>query len=121
MAKKKKSKVSSNVTYDATAAPVPVDNDDLLNDLLAQIDEKDAAQQQEAATVLQEVQLNDQADKIERDASAKKDSRARFEARKVRHCPYSDEAAEEELVAHVQRQCSASSCCGTCGKSSNSG
>lgn len=87
MAKKTKSKASSNTAYDATtAAPAAADNDDLLNDLLAQIDEKNAAQQQEAAIIVQEVQLNDKAEELERDPSAKKDSRSRFEARKVRPC-----------------------------------
>ncbi len=94
MAKKKKSKATPAVTYEATAAPATADdNDDLLNDLISQIDEKDAAAQHEGEKVRHQVELNNQADALEREASnpdsagaSKKDSsRARFEARKVRH------------------------------------
>lgn len=89
MAKKKKSKAAQSTTSSVPIAVPDSVDDGLLDDLLAQLDEKDAAQQQEAATILHEADLNAQAETLESDPSAtKKDSRARFEARKVRRCVY---------------------------------
>ncbi|KAL5529078.1 hypothetical protein ACEPAG_5052 [Sanghuangporus baumii] len=77
--KKKKSKAAPINTTENPA--LGVDDDELLDDLMAQIDGGNASQQV-AATVIQDVQSN-KADEIEA-SSSKKDGRARFEARKLR-------------------------------------
>lgn len=59
------------------------DDDDLMNDLLAQLDSRDQTVQSESANVLNEMQLNKQADRIET-ASNIKDAKSRFRARQVR-------------------------------------
>lgn len=79
--KKKKSKNSPTPVASAQEPLPDVDNDDLLDELMAQLDAKDVVAQQEAAAVIQEVEIND-ADEIEA-KSSKKGGRARFEARKV--------------------------------------
>lgn len=62
--------------------PAPeLDDEGLLDDIMAQIDVGNTSQQ-ETATVVQQVQTN-RAEQIEA-TSGKKDSKARFEARKVR-------------------------------------
>lgn len=77
--KKKKSKAAP---MNSMENPAPgIDDDGLLDDLMAQIDGGNASQEV-AATVVQQVE-NKKADEIEATAG-KKDSRARFEARKVR-------------------------------------
>ena len=81
MGKKKKSKPAPTNTTENPAADA--NDEELLDDLIAQIDGGNASQEV-AATVVQEVQSR-KADEIEA-SSAKKDSRARFEARKVCLC-----------------------------------
>ena len=61
-------------------------DDDLMNDLLAQLDSRDQNVQMESAQVLNEMNLNEKADKIEATTS-KQDSKSRFKARQV--CPFS--------------------------------
>ena len=85
--KKKKSKTASSKQVDnLPPAPLPeVADDELLDDLFAQIDEKDSAAAREVAatTITQEAELEKGAEEVEAKPS-KKDSKARFEARKVR-------------------------------------
>lgn len=59
------------------------DDDQLVNDLLAELDSRDQTVQAESATVLNEMQLNKQADQI--DSSRKQDAKGRFKARQVRN------------------------------------
>lgn len=56
-------------------------NDTLMNDLLAHLDSQDATVQTESATILNEMNLNDQATQIE--ATGKQDAKSRFKARQV--------------------------------------
>ncbi|PPR06627.1 hypothetical protein CVT26_001169 [Gymnopilus dilepis] len=65
--------------------PPPMDtpDDDLMNDLLAQLDSRDQNVQMESAQVLNEMNLNEKADKIEATTS-KQDSKSRFKARQAR-------------------------------------
>ena len=84
--KKKKSKTASSKQVDnLPPAPLPeVADDELLDDLFAQIDEKDSAAAREVATTItQEAELEKGAEEVEAKPS-KKDSKTRFEARKVR-------------------------------------
>jgi hypothetical protein len=81
-----KKKKSNSAPMSSHAMPAPeIDDDGLLDDLMATIDGGDAASQAAAASVVQQVEIN-KAEEIEA-SSSKKDSRARFEARKVRPCP----------------------------------
>ena len=83
MAKKKRSKpAQANISENVALAAV--EDDELLDDLMAQIDGGNASQEV-AATVVQQVQSN-KADEIEASPAGKKDSRVRFEARKVCFC-----------------------------------
>lgn len=67
-------------------APSPsepvMDDDELMDDLLAQLDSKNKTVQAESATVINEMQLNDVANQIEK--SSKTDSKSRHKARQVR-------------------------------------
>ncbi|KAJ7774675.1 hypothetical protein DFH07DRAFT_800476 [Mycena maculata] len=58
------------------------DDDQLMDDLLAQLDSRDDTVKQESANVLNDMQLNQQADQIE--ASSKQDPKSRFRARQAR-------------------------------------
>lgn len=59
-----------------------VDDDALMDDLLAQLDSQNEVVKQESATVLQEMQVKQTADRL--DSVPKKDSQARYKARQVR-------------------------------------
>ena len=63
--------------------PADADDDGLLDELVAQLDTQDTAVQENAATVIQELDQANKAEEVEA-KSSKKDSRSRFEARKVR-------------------------------------
>lgn len=58
-----------------------MNDEDLMEDLMAQLDSKDKTVQEESATVLNEMQLNQVADQIEK--SKKQDSKSRHQARQV--------------------------------------
>lgn len=58
-----------------------VDDDALMDDLLAQLDSQNEVVKQESATVLQEMQVKQTADRL--DSVPKKDSQARYKARQV--------------------------------------
>ncbi|KAF9005609.1 hypothetical protein BDQ17DRAFT_1240107 [Cyathus striatus] len=61
----------------------PMDQDeDLVNDLLAQLDSRDRVVQKESANVLNQMQLNKQAD--DWDSQPKQDAKSRFKARQAR-------------------------------------
>lgn len=57
------------------------DDSELMDDLLAQLDSRDQNVQAESANVLNEMNLNAQADLIE--ASSRQDAKSRFKARQV--------------------------------------
>jgi len=80
MAKKNKLKKAVNIFPEASP---PIDDDDgLVDDLLAQLDSRDEVVQQESANVLNDMQLNQQADQLE--ATSKQDAKSRFKARQAR-------------------------------------
>ncbi|KAH9484293.1 OVARIAN TUMOR DOMAIN-containing deubiquitinating enzyme 5 [Psilocybe cubensis] len=58
------------------------DDSELMDDLLAQLDSRDQVVQAESASVLNEMNLNAQADSIE--ASSRQDAKSRFKARQAR-------------------------------------
>jgi OTU domain-containing protein 6 len=64
-----------------TIPPPPIENqdndDDLMNELLAQLDSRDETVRAESATIVHEMKLNEQ-------ANGKQDPRNRFKARQVR-------------------------------------
>ena len=69
---------SSKSAYMSPVETAAVDNDDLLDDLVAQLDAQDLTEKQDASTSAQAVSGgSDEQSKV------KKDSRSRFEARKV--------------------------------------
>jgi hypothetical protein len=79
------------------------DDGELMNDLLAQLDSRDERVQSESATVLNEMQLNKQADQIE--PGRKQDAKGRFKARQVsiidrspHESPLSDGGRQERLL-----------------------
>lgn len=57
------------------------DDDDLMNELVAQLDSRDTTVQSESAAVLNQMQLNTQADAIE--TTGRQDAKSRFKARQV--------------------------------------
>ena len=84
MAGSKRNKIKKVLSPTRAATPPPepsLDDDALMDDLLAQLDEKDKASTQEAATVLSEVSAKNA---VEAEAAAPKRSRSRHEARLVR-------------------------------------
>ncbi|KAI0082718.1 cysteine proteinase [Panus rudis PR-1116 ss-1] len=62
--------------------PEPVPDDDLMDDLFAQLDSRDKTVQTESANVLQEMNIDQVANDL--DAAPKKDSKARYKARQAR-------------------------------------
>jgi OTU domain-containing protein 6 len=70
-------------TFSPSSKPTPtaspeIDDNELMDDLIAQLDSKDQTVQNESAKVLQEMEINQQAL-----AAEKKDSKSRFLARKA--------------------------------------
>ncbi|KAJ7470718.1 hypothetical protein FB451DRAFT_1400284 [Mycena latifolia] len=63
-------------------APPTDDDNELMDQLLSQLDSRDETVQQESAAVLNEMQINKQADQIE--AASKQDPKSRFKARQAR-------------------------------------
>ena len=82
----KKAKSKLKKVLSPPQPPLPqedlVDDDALMDDLLAQLDSKDEVVREETATVLQEMQVNKVAEELS--SAPKKDSKARFKARQVR-------------------------------------
>ncbi|KAI0336458.1 cysteine proteinase [Cubamyces sp. BRFM 1775] len=81
----KKNKLKKMLSPPAHAPPpveANVDDDDLMDDLFAQLDSKDESVKQESATVLSEMNIDKVADKLE--SAPKKDSKARHKARQAR-------------------------------------
>ena len=58
------------------------DDEELMNDLMAQLDSRDKTVQSESANVLNEMQINQQADAAE-EARKKQDPKIRYQARQV--------------------------------------
>lgn len=101
-----------------SSIPLPEDDDqELVNDLLAELDSRNQTVQAESANVLNDIQLNKQADQTNSDL--KKNPKSRFKARQARraaelaqhHCPVDAnadaqlerEAKDEEKA--IQRTC----------------
>ncbi|KAI0362014.1 cysteine proteinase [Trametes cingulata] len=63
-------------------ADANMDDDELMDDLLAQLDSKDDSVKHESAAVLNEMQIDKVADQLE--SAPKKDSKARYKARQAR-------------------------------------
>ncbi|KAJ7285884.1 hypothetical protein C8J57DRAFT_1051385 [Mycena rebaudengoi] len=81
MGKRNKLKKALSPVLPANMASTNDDDDqDLMNDLLAQLDSRDEIVQQESANVLNEMNLNQQANKLE----SKQDAKSRFKARQAR-------------------------------------
>lgn len=87
MAGSKRSKVKKLLSPTRAATPPrepAMDDDALMDDLLAQLDAKDGAAQQEAHTILAEVAVQKATEVADR---PKNDSRTRHQARQVRTAP----------------------------------
>lgn len=91
MAGSKKNKGKKAPASAPPVAPPPentMDDEDLMEDLMAQLDSKNSTVQGESAAVLNEMQLRQDANADSTDvgpsSSAKQDSRARYKARQVR-------------------------------------
>lgn len=83
MAGSKRHRIKKALSPNSTSSISPPtdttdDDEDLLDDLVAQLDAKDGNVQQAAATMIQEVEK-----KTDEQAKTKKDGRSRFQARKV--------------------------------------
>lgn len=74
----------------ALSPPQTADDEELMDDLLAQLDSRDQSVHTQSATVLHDMQLEKAADDI--DAAPKQDSKSRHKARQVRFA--------STLVAH---------------------
>ena len=80
----KKNKLKKMLSPPAPAPPpvdTNVDDDELMDDLFAQLDSKNETVKQESAAVLSEMNIDKVADKL--DSAPKKDSKARHKARQV--------------------------------------
>lgn len=62
-------------------APPIVDDDDLMDDLFAQLDSKEKSAQQQSAEILKDANIDSVADDLEKED--RKDSKSRFKARQV--------------------------------------
>lgn len=80
MAKKTKSKKGAAPL--PTMSPPTDDDNELMDDLLAQLDSRDETVQQESANVINEMQINQTADASE--TASKQDPKSRFRARQAR-------------------------------------
>ncbi|KAF8163261.1 hypothetical protein B0H34DRAFT_672303 [Crassisporium funariophilum] len=81
------------------------DDDELMNDLLVQLESRDHTVQTESANVLNEMNLNDQADKIE--AGQKQDAKSRFKARQARKAAVLAQSYSEddpEVQARLEKE-----------------
>ncbi|KXN82075.1 OTU domain-containing protein 6B [Leucoagaricus sp. SymC.cos] len=83
MAKKNKSKAKATpYVPPPTNSSLEPEDDDLMNDLLAQLDSRDQTVKEESAAVLDEMQLEKQAEEIEK--KPKQSAKSRFQARVAR-------------------------------------
>ncbi|CAA7271740.1 unnamed protein product [Cyclocybe aegerita] len=83
MAGSKKNKAKKVFSRQPTPPPIMnQDADELMNDLLAQLDSRDETVQAESAQVLNDMNLNEQANAIEK--GKKQDAKSRFQARQAR-------------------------------------
>jgi OTU domain-containing protein 6 len=85
MAGSKRNKIkkafSPTKTVESPPPPITEDND-LMDDLFAQLESKDKIAQETSAEILKDASLDSVADSLEQEG--KKDSKARFKARQVR-------------------------------------
>ena len=84
MAKKTRSKKSASSTPDPVATLPPQDDEDVMDDLLAQLDTRDQTVQSESASVLNDMEVVKQAQSQDEETTRKKDPKQRFLARQVR-------------------------------------
>ncbi|KAJ7219226.1 hypothetical protein GGX14DRAFT_435174 [Mycena pura] len=78
----KKNKLKKAIQPLADAPPVDDDDDGLVDDLLAQLDSRNAAGKQESANLLNELQVGQQLEEIQE--KSKQDPKLRFKARQAR-------------------------------------
>lgn len=81
MAQKKKKSKKSQPLPELSPSEMNKDDDDLMNDLLAQLDSRDQNVQQQSANLLNDMDLNAKAVQIE--TQPKQDAKSRFKARQV--------------------------------------
>lgn len=80
---KLKKLVSPSASNDDFQPKSAAEDDDLVNDLLAQLDSRDGDVQKESAQVLKEMQMEQHADRMEASPPAKQDAKSRYKARQV--------------------------------------
>jgi hypothetical protein len=95
----KRAKVKK-ISSPATATPpqedsAPADTEVLLDDLLAELDSRNPVVQQEAATVISEIQLNSDS-VVSPPPNEKKGSKQRFKEREVRHPEFFEVSSESQ-------------------------
>jgi len=78
--KRNKLKKALSPTQPTSSPPIMAEDDEeLMNDLMAQLDSRDKTVQSESANVLNEIQINQQAE----EARKKQDPKIRYQARQV--------------------------------------
>lgn len=81
--KRNKLKKAISPSQPLTASPpMPGDDEELMNDLMAELDSRNKTVQSESANVLNEMQLNQQA-KAAEEARKKQDPKSRYQARQA--------------------------------------
>jgi len=81
--KRNKLKKALSPTQSIPSSPPMVDDEELMNDLMAQLDSRDKTVQSESANVLNDMQINQQATAVD-EARNKQDPKSRYQARQVR-------------------------------------
>ncbi|KAF7984051.1 hypothetical protein HWV62_17585 [Athelia sp. TMB] len=108
--KRNKLKKAFSPPQPAQSPPMLEDDEDLMNDLMAQLDSRDKNVQAESANVLQDMQNHHDLD-LAKEASQKQDAKSRYQARQARKAAtlaekYSpvDEAADERLQQEARNE-----------------
>jgi OTU domain-containing protein 6 len=78
MAGSKKAKLKKAFASASTSSPSNADDQELMDDLLAQLDSKDKQVQSETATIINDISVNAQ-----NEGQGKRDTKSRFLARQV--------------------------------------
>lgn len=77
----KRNKLKKALSPNNDTPPMNQEDEQLMNDLMAQLDSRDKSVHSESAAVLTEMELNKQANDI--DSRRKQDAKSRFQARQV--------------------------------------
>lgn len=80
--KRNKLKKALSPTQSAPSSSPMADDEELMNDLMAQLDSRDKTVQSESANVLNDMQINQQTTAAE-EARKKQDPKSRYQARQV--------------------------------------